>query len=55
MIAPRGVVWYSSELEGDPTKWGQCLNSQRDDGRCRHRISSSQHNCIGRSCPEDDE
>lgn len=55
MIAPPGVIWRDSERETDPRKWGQCLNSHRDDGRCRHRLSSNQHNCVGRSCPEEDD
>lgn len=47
---------YESEREADPTQWGGCLNSRRDDGKCRHSLSSAQHNCVGRDCPgEDDE
>lgn len=55
MIAPPGVIWRDSEREIDSRQWGLCLNSQRDDGRCRHRLSSNQHNCVGRSCPGKDD
>lgn len=48
-------AWYDSEHDPNPEHWGQCLNSLRQDGRCPHRLSSNQHNCVGRDCPDEED
>ena len=47
--------FYPTEYEPDPKSWGICVNSQREDGKCRHRLSRPQHLCLGRDCPEDED